>query len=350
MNDLRPAIHQSVPVDISKAYDPTTLSDKTVVITGGASGLGARLVRHWAALGAHITIGDVNDTAGEALVADLRAAHPASTFTYRHCDVTSWTDQVALFEEACRASARGSIDIVVPNAGVIGIGAETQYDVPAVDGPGPPRRPDLKTLEVNVTGVAYTAHLSLHYLPLNGARDRCLLLIGSLASIMPLPSQALYTTSKHAVLGLFRSLRAGPQACGEGLRVNMICPYYVSGTAMLPQAAEAVCLSGSAGAATAEDVLDAATRLVADEAIVGRALVVGPRVSQSPLPGKAGEGRLRPEELALGGRAVWECYAEDYDDADWFVWRYVRLLNAIGRARGYWAWVADVWRIWGRGR
>jgi NAD(P)-dependent dehydrogenase (short-subunit alcohol dehydrogenase family) len=96
----------SPPVDCSKPYDTSTLAGKTILITGGASGFGAAFARHWARHGAHLIIGDVNDRVGEELVAELRSAPsatPNQVITYQHCDVTSWPDQVSLFQAAISA-------------------------------------------------------------------------------------------------------------------------------------------------------------------------------------------------------------------------------------------------------
>ncbi|OTA00424.1 hypothetical protein A9Z42_0000220 [Trichoderma parareesei] len=71
MGDVRQTVKQSPPVDVSNPYDPTTLKGKTILITGGANGLGAHMVRHWASHDSNIVIGDVADTAGEELVAFL---------------------------------------------------------------------------------------------------------------------------------------------------------------------------------------------------------------------------------------------------------------------------------------
>ena len=359
MGDLKPIIKQSPPIDISKPYDPTTLNGKTILVTGGANGLGSHMVRRWASYGADVVIGDIADAAGEALVAELRSRHPTGRrFVYQHCDVTCWEDQVSLFETA--RAATGRVDIVVPNAGVLLPREAEAFQRPRPDpssSGGRIPKPSTATLDVNVTGVLYTTHLALHHLPilsssssssssLGGGLDKCILLIGSVASIIPLAPQTYYTMSKHAVLGLFRSLRG--LTFQHGIRVNMVMPYYVSETNMLTPLSEAVLLSGGAGAAKIDDVLDAATRLIADEGIVGRALVIGPRIGQSPKGG--GGDAISDEEKAIGGRAVWESYAEDYDAVDTFVWRYIRLLNAIETARGWLAWVSDVWSIWSRSR
>ena len=114
-------INQSPPVDLSQPYDTATLAGKTILITGGASGFGAAFARHWAAHGSNLIIGDVNDAGGEALIAELRTSstHPNQVLIYQHCDVTSWPDQLALFQTAVTSSPTSSIDAVVAGAGIV---------------------------------------------------------------------------------------------------------------------------------------------------------------------------------------------------------------------------------------
>ena len=108
--------------------------------------------------------------------------------------------------------------------------------------------------------------------------------------------------------------------------------------------------TGSAGAAEIPDVIDAATRLVADEAVAGRALVVGPKLKTRGIERIEEDGMLvvNDDEGDGEGRAVWECYAHDYDEVDTLVQRYVWLLNGVAKARGWFAWISDIWRVWRR--
>ncbi|KAL7941887.1 Oxidoreductase, molybdopterin-binding domain-containing protein [Trichoderma barbatum] len=268
------------------------------------------MVRHWAVHGANIVIGDVADAAGEELVASLRTAYPKGIFEFRHCDVTDWDSQVSLFDAATKASPHGSIDIVVPNAGIILPGEATKFENPDLVN-GKLLEPNTATLDVNVKGVIFTSHLALYYLPQNKRSDRCLLFVGSVASLIALPGQSHYCMSKHAVLGLFRSMRG--TASLKGIRMNMIAPYYIAQTKMLQASTEALLLSGSAGPGQVPDVVDAATRLIADESIVGRALVIGPRLKPHDFEDIDKGSGLTDDENENQTQGIWECYAHDYD-------------------------------------
>ncbi len=351
-------IGQSPPVNCSKPYDTATLAGKTIIITGGASGFGAAFARHWAGHGSHIIIGDVNDRAGEALIAELRTSCPSPSsqvLLYQHCDVTSWSDQLALFNAARAASPTGAIDAVVAGAGIVEKGDPLNpsprggvFDLPSA--PQDPTQdlhpPRLKVLAVNLTGVMYTAHLALYHLPLNPSpkNDRHLLLVSSIAGVSPLPGQTEYTTSKHAVMGLFRALRATAWTT-KRVRVNVLNPYFVA-TPLLPPVGLALLAGGAK--AELEDVVDAATRFVADEAVRGRALVVGPKMRVRD-EGEGGEVEFLEgrREVAPGERvqAVWEIHGHDYERVEVFVWRYLKVLNIMRGIQGWVGLVRDLWGI-----
>jgi NAD(P)-dependent dehydrogenase (short-subunit alcohol dehydrogenase family) len=299
-----------------------------------------------------LVIGDINDAAGEALVAELRSqgGEVASAHTFQHCDVTRWEDQVALFKTAVRASPSGGIDAVVANAGVVETGHAASgkgFENPvAMDADAPPP-PDLRCVGVNLTGVLYTTHLALYWLPENARprggvassrkkRDRHLLLVGSVAGLLPLVGQSEYTVAKHAVTGLFRSLRGS--SFRQGVRVNMLCPYFAD-TPLIP--ADAMLILAGANIAKVEDVVDAGTRLMADESIVGRGLVIGPKMRIAE-DGEDGEWRLvddkgntLPADADIQPKAVWECYAEDAAKLEIFTSRYIGLLNLSNTLKGW---------------
>jgi NAD(P)-dependent dehydrogenase (short-subunit alcohol dehydrogenase family) len=339
-------VRQSKPIDTSDPYDATWLAGKTMIITGGASGFGEGFFRKWAEAGANVIIGDVNKARGTALVEEVRKKTGNMNHHFLYCDVTNWQSQVDFFRTSTQLSPHGGIDAVVANAGI----ADTPptFEMPqGLDAETPPP-PNLKCFEVDILGVMYTAHLAIFWLPRNPnsgkpssstsptqkSRDRHLLLVGSVASLGPIPGQAQYCVSKHGVLGLFRSLRS--TAFMHGIRVNMICPYFID-TPLIPPAGRLLLAGGAMG--KPEDVVDAGTRLSADTRIVGRALVIGPRIKVS-----VDDGWQLVPQMSEGGKevAVWEAYADDFQEVEVFVARFTRLLNQVEIARGWIGWASDL--------
>lgn len=93
-----------------------------------------------------------------------------------------------------------------------------------------PKKPDLKTLDVNLHGAMYTMKLAFHYfVKQNGAEpseqqeDTCLILIGSGAAYLDCPRAPQYQASKFGLRGAMRSLRRTTHFYGS--RVNMISPW-----------------------------------------------------------------------------------------------------------------------------
>ena len=341
-------VNQSPTIDLSCAVDSFWVKDKTILITGGASGFGAGFLRRWAAAGATVVIGDINVEKGDQLIRNVKKETGNSNLHFFHCDVTNWQSQVQFFKDAVKASPHGGIDTVVANAGITD--PQPKLETPeGLDAANPPP-PNLAVLDVNLTGVLYTTHLALFYLPLNPkstpanpdvdlqktSRDRHLLLLSSLAGFGPIPGQTLYGTSKHAVLGLYRNLRS--TSFVHGVRVNLICPYFMD-TPMLNTPARLVIAGGAYG--SPEDVVEAGTRLVADPRIVGRALVVGPKMKVEQHTN--GDWKL-VEGTGIGGedKAIWEVYAGDFEDVEIFTRNYIKLINRVVEIRGWIGWVQDI--------
>ena len=228
---------QSPPLDFPGSADDSWLKSKTVLITGGASGFGEGFVRRWAAAGAAVVFCDVNIRRGTALAEEVKKTTGNPHVHFVQCDVTSWSSQVALFKQAVKFSTHGGIDTVVANAGIAD--TKLEFENPQNLNAEQPPPPNLDCLNVNLNGVLYTTHLALFYLknnpgslpanpkcnPKQTPRDRHILLLGSVASFAPLPHQALYGASKHAVMGLYRCLRTSVFV--HGIRINIICPYFI---------------------------------------------------------------------------------------------------------------------------
>lgn len=131
-------------------------------------------------------------------------------------------------------------------------------------------------MDINVNGVIFTTKLAIHHFRLNNPGEDChLLLVGSMASFLESnPLMALYSASKHAVLGLFHSIRLNPGVDAPlGFRVNLLCPYFID-TGILPIVAKLIL--GGVELAKLSDAVDAVLRLSCDRAAQGRCLVITP--------------------------------------------------------------------------
>lgn len=121
-----------------------------------------------------------------------------------------------------------------------------------------------------------------------------------------------------------------------GVRVNLLCPYFID-TPLIPVAGRVILAGGATG--KPEDVVDAATRLMADSRIAGRSLCIGPKVKISV----DDEFQLVPQTDKTGREtAVWEAYAEDFEINEVFNRRMVGLLNRVEATRGWIGLVGDL--------
>ncbi|KAE8454624.1 hypothetical protein EG329_000247 [Mollisiaceae sp. DMI_Dod_QoI] len=200
----------------------TTLKDKVVVLTGGATGIGREAVKQFHQAGAKIIFGDIAD----ALGLELEKALDSPNVRFQHCDTSSYQEQLALFKKA--DELWGRIDVVVANAGVsvpkdpFDPDSYTDISIPF----------STKEIDINLTGALYTSRIGLHYLRKNGKEGGDLILVSSIAGFKESTGLTVYTASKHGVLGILRGLRV--QASREGVRVNAVCPWMTSSSLPIP--------------------------------------------------------------------------------------------------------------------
>ena len=140
-------------------------TSKSIIITGGASGIGLALTRHFAAQGHRIAILDLDAAAGPAAAATVAAEFPQSAVSFHRCNVASWDEQAAAFRQAFLGGGAGGVlagrlDVVVANAGVSEQGVTSLVRLPlGVGGEGGVEeglsRPGVGTVEVNLLGTIY---------------------------------------------------------------------------------------------------------------------------------------------------------------------------------------------------
>ncbi|KAL3426635.1 hypothetical protein PVAG01_00144 [Phlyctema vagabunda] len=194
---------------------PSSLSGKSVIVTGGGSGIGLAIVKYFASQKSQVTILDISKEAGLSILDSLQREHPGNKFLFKQCDISSWDEQKRVFEGVYRET--GDIDIVVANAGISERGNFLSRDS------GEPEKPNLTTLDVDLTGTLYTIKLAIHYMRKKStAQKGTIICTASNAGIYPFPIAPLYATSKHAVIGAVRSL-ARPLS-PEGIQINGLAP------------------------------------------------------------------------------------------------------------------------------
>jgi NAD(P)-dependent dehydrogenase (short-subunit alcohol dehydrogenase family) len=148
------------------------------------------------------------------------------------CDVTSWEDQVALFELGIKTYGR--VDIVLPNAGVSEIGT---FDPRKEADPTKLTPPNLKTLDIDLTGVLYTARIALFHWT-NDKRTpaeaglRAIVFTGSMSSFYG-SDGVMYGAAKAGILGIQKGIAA--PARDLNIRVATVCPYFSSRSTARPR-------------------------------------------------------------------------------------------------------------------
>lgn len=173
------------------------LAGKRVLITGAARGIGAATARELAARGARLALVGLEREALAALAAELGGPalgrfQSGERHVWAEADVT---DSAALQTAVAHAvAALGGLDVVVANAGIASFGPIRSIDPEAF----------AKTVDVNLTGVFRTVHATLPYLIDSGGY---VLVVSSLAALVPMVGSAAYGASKAGVEAFTDTLR-----------------------------------------------------------------------------------------------------------------------------------------------
>lgn len=179
------------------------LENKVAVITGGSGAIGATTAGLFLQEGARVVIVDINEEALKKAVAELNSPN----VSYIAADVTRAEDVQKYVQHT--VSTFGKIDIFFNNAGIEGVVKPiTEYPEEVFD----------KVIFVNVKGV----WLGMKYVipEMNDAGS--IINTSSVAGLMGFTSMSAYVTSKHAVIGLTRTV--AHEVAPRGIRVNSVHP------------------------------------------------------------------------------------------------------------------------------
>ncbi|HEX4143398.1 MAG TPA: SDR family oxidoreductase [Pirellulales bacterium] len=192
------------------------LAGQVAWISGATSGIGAATARLFAQEGARVALIGRRGEAGHGIVDEIRGAGGQALAIA--CDVASENDVRSSLDET--VTAFGGLHVVVNNAGVVAVQRLDQSSEEDWD----------RVMAINVKSIFFSTKHSLPYF--RRQRRGYIVNVGSVSSFVGQASTPAYTTSKHAVLGLTRSIALDYAA--DGIRCNSVCPG-ITDTPMLRQ-------------------------------------------------------------------------------------------------------------------
>jgi NAD(P)-dependent dehydrogenase (short-subunit alcohol dehydrogenase family) len=183
---------------------------KTIAITGAARGIGYATAKALLARGARVVIGDREVALQESAVAKLTSLGPVSGYPL---DVTD-RESFATFLDKARTDGGGRIDVLINNAGVMPIGPFLEQSEQKIR----------STIEVNFYGVLTGCQLVLPEMV--ARRSGHIGNIASLAGMVALPGQVVYSGTKFAVVGLSSGL--ADEFAAHGVEVSCVMPTFTN--------------------------------------------------------------------------------------------------------------------------
>ncbi|MEH6564666.1 MAG: SDR family oxidoreductase [Halopseudomonas sp.] len=183
---------------------------KVVVITGGCAGIGRALALRFAQAGAHIAILDIQDESLVAFRQQLQDKLNADVMAI-HCDVS---DDQQCAEAISQVVERfGGIDLLINNAGITHRSTFAETDAGVFQ----------RIMAVNYFGAL---NCTRHALPSLLARGGQVIVLSSLSGFAPLLYRSAYNASKHALHGLFETLRM--EVREQGVNVMLVTPGFTA--------------------------------------------------------------------------------------------------------------------------
>jgi 3-hydroxybutyrate dehydrogenase len=186
------------------------LKDKSVIITGAASGIGKDIALLFAREGAKVAVADLNKQAADAAVKEITAAGGRAMGVAM--DVSS--EQAVNDGVAGVVAAFGGVDVLVSNAGI-------QIVHPIEDFSYADWK---KMLAIHLDGAFLTTRACLPHMYRSG-RGGSIIYMGSVHSKEASMLKAPYVTAKHGLIGLCKVV--AKEGAQHGVRANVICPGFV---------------------------------------------------------------------------------------------------------------------------
>jgi NAD(P)-dependent dehydrogenase (short-subunit alcohol dehydrogenase family) len=182
---------------------------RSIFITGGGSGIGRAVARHFGERGWFVGIADINEQGMQDTLGLIGGG-----FKYAHRldvrDRAGWDEALAAFHTA----AGQRIDAVINNAGIGTGGSLSELDPEEID----------RCLDINLKGVLYGAQAAYPYLKASGPGS-ALVNISSAAGIAGSAGMSVYCATKFGVRAVTESLDA--EWAPDGITVASVCPSFI---------------------------------------------------------------------------------------------------------------------------
>lgn len=195
---------------VRKVFLTRRFDGKVVLITGACAGIGRALAVRFAQSGARLVLIDLDQSGLDSLASHLQEHHNVEVLTQR-CDVA---DADCIHASVALAVEQfGGIDVLINNAGI------THRSTFEETSPEVFRR----IMDVNYFGAVNCTQAAL---PSLQARKGQIIVLSSLSGFVPMRYRCAYNASKHALHGLFETLRGEVQE--QGVNVMLVCPGFTA--------------------------------------------------------------------------------------------------------------------------
>ncbi|MFD8221040.1 SDR family NAD(P)-dependent oxidoreductase [Streptomyces sp. NPDC059697] len=191
-------------------------SDKVMLVTGGAGGIGSALCRRFASGGAHCVVVDIDGTRANKVATDL----PGAGHTGIGCDLMDRAQVGRLFELV--ADVYGRLDVLINN---VGMTSAERFDVRSVESIE-------REIALNLTSPLVATRIAIPLL--KASRDARVVTTVSLGGVFPLGETPIYTASKFGLRGAM--LAIGLDLRSKGILAGSVLPS-ATDTRMLRQEA-----------------------------------------------------------------------------------------------------------------
>ena len=178
----------------------------TAIVTGGASGIGRALAEELAKRGCEVVLVDLQIESAEEVASEIRTS--GGKAKAMEIDVTDFSAMEQLVQET--VARTGRLDFIFNNAGIVIAGPVDRLGIEDWN----------QIVDVNLRGVINGTQATYKIMMKQGFGH--IINTASMAGLGAGPGNVAYTTTKHAIVGLSKSLRA--EAAQFGIRVSVLCP------------------------------------------------------------------------------------------------------------------------------